>query len=253
MKVLAITQARYGSSRLPGKVLKTIDGKSILQIHLERILTSKRIDKLIVATTFEKETEAFRPITEPLGVDVFRGSTSDVLDRFYQAARQHNPLYVVRLTSDCPLIDGSLIDEVIRFALENNFSYASNTLLPTFPDGEDVEVFRFSALEEAWRCATLQSDREHVTPYIWRNSSFHGGKLFTADCYKHDSSLSEIRLTVDQQEDFEVIKAIIEQKGTTASWLEYARLYQTSQTIREMNKHIIRNEGFLKSRKMDQR
>jgi spore coat polysaccharide biosynthesis protein SpsF len=251
MRTLAITQARYGSTRLPGKVLKEINGKTLLQLHLERVAQSRLIEKIVVATTFEKEADRFVPITSSLNVDLFQGSTLDVLDRFYQAAKQYMPAYVVRLTSDCPLLDSRLIDEVVAFAVDKELDYCSNTLQPTFPDGQDVEVLKFSALEKAWKEATSGSDREHVTPYIWRNSSFLGGSKFVSDCYTSPVSFSDVRLTVDQEEDFQVIKILIEQLGENASWKEYAKAYQHSPAISLLNHHITRNEGFLKSIKND--
>lgn len=251
MKTLAITQARYGSTRLPGKVLKEINDKTLLQLHLERMAQARLIEKIVVATTFEKETERFVPITASLKAELFQGSTTDVLDRFYQAAKMYMPAYVVRLTSDCPLVDGRLIDEVVAYAIEKDLDYCSNTLQPTFPDGQDVEVLKFSALEMAWQEATSGSDREHVTPYIWRNSSFLGGSKFVSDCYRSQVSFSDVRLTVDQEEDFQVIRILIEQLGETASWLDYAKAYQNSPAISLLNNHISRNEGFLKSIKND--
>src|SRR5690242_17368237 len=140
MKVLAITQARTGSTRLPGKVLKEIAGKTLLEIHLERILHSKLIDKLVVATTLEKEDDEIVKVAERANVSHYRGSLENVLDRFYQAAKIYQPEWVVRLTSDCPLIDANLIDQVIVFAMNNDVDYCSNTLVPTFPDGIDIEV-----------------------------------------------------------------------------------------------------------------
>lgn len=177
MKVIAITQARYGSSRLPGKVLKTIQGKTLLQIHLDRICKSRKIDKLIVATTAEEEANDIAILAAKLGFTSFRGSVNDVLDRFFQAIQAENADYVVRLTSDCPLIDPELIDKIIQYTIDKKLDYCSNTLDPEYPDGQDVEVFTLSALKQAWTEAKLSSEREHVTPYIWKNSSFKGGVL----------------------------------------------------------------------------
>jgi spore coat polysaccharide biosynthesis protein SpsF len=247
MKILAITQARYGSTRLPGKVLKEINGKSLLQLHLERIVQSRLIEKIVVATTFEKEVERFVPITASVHAELFQGSTLDVLDRFYRAAKQHMPEYVVRLTSDCPLIDGRLIDDVIALAVSKDLDYCSNTLQPTFPDGQDVEVMKFSALERAWKEAISGPDREHVTPYIWRNSTFLGGSKFVSGGYQNTGMWGDVRLTVDQEEDFLVIKALINELGTDASWLAYARFYKSATAVSNLNNHILRNEGFFKA------
>jgi spore coat polysaccharide biosynthesis protein SpsF len=150
MKIIAITQARCGSTRLPNKVLKKINGETLLSIHLSRILKSKKIDQLLVATTTEPADGAIEEVAKSMGLPYYRGSVSNVLDRYYQAAKPHHPDWVVRLTSDCPLIDAGLIDKIIDKAIELDVDYCSNTLDPTYPDGMDAEVFKYSALEKAW-------------------------------------------------------------------------------------------------------
>lgn len=244
MNVLAITQARSSSARLPNKVLKRIAGKTLLAIHLERILKSKKIDQLIVATTVEKEDSAIAEIASNSGVPFYRGSLSNVLDRFYQAAKPYNPTWVVRLTSDCPLIDPVLIDEIIETAIRENVDYCSNTLDPTFPDGMDIEVFKFAALEKAWKEATLDSDKEHVTPYIHINSSFNKNSLFSSYNFSNKTNYGNVRLTVDQSDDFDVISVIIEKLGFDKDWKTYADYYLFNETIKNINKHIQRNEGY---------
>lgn len=251
MKILAITQARIGSTRLPEKILKTINGESILEIHLKRILESKAISKLKVATTTEAGNEKIESIAQKLGVDVFKGSVNNVLERFYKAAITEKPNWVVRLTSDCPLIDAEIIDNVIDFAISKNLDYASNTLEPTFPDGMDVEIFKFTALEQAFHEAILKSELEHVTPYIWKNSSFKGDNIFTSDCYKNDSDYSSIRLTVDTQEDFLVIQKLVELYGIEKDWMTYVNGLQEHPDIRKINENFQRNEGYEKSTKED--
>jgi len=247
MKILAITQARIGSTRLPGKILKTINGESLLEIHLKRILQSKLITKLKVATTIEPDAEEIVAIANKVGVEVRKGAINNVLDRFYQTALPESPDWVVRLTSDCPLIDPKEIDNVIHFAIDNNLDYASNTLDPTFPDGIDTEVFKYFALEKAVKEAKLPSELEHVTPYIWKNSSYKGGDLFHSDCFKNDVDFSAIRLTVDTLEDFLVIEKLIELLGTEKPWTEYVNALQKYPEIRAINDHYTRNEGYEKS------
>ncbi|NLU94398.1 cytidylyltransferase domain-containing protein [Chitinophaga sp. Ak27] len=247
MRIIAVTQARVGSSRLPGKVLREIDGITLLQIHLERILKSRRIDKLKVATTLESEAASICNIASALGLDSYCGSTDDVLDRYYQCVIDEHPDYVVRITSDCPLIDPQVIDEVIDFTVAHQLDYVSNTLLPTFPDGMDVEVFTMKALKQAWTEAALRSDREHVTPYIWRNSSFKGGALFVADNVSSGGDYGALRLTVDEQVDFDLIQLLIGQLGLNSSWKEYADYVKTHPEIQRMNQHIIHNEGYINS------
>lgn len=250
MDVLAITQARTGSTRLPNKVLKTIKGKSLLEIHLERILKSKKISKLVIATTINKNDELIVDIATKLGIDFYRGSVDNVLDRFYNTAKCYNPRWIVRLTSDCPLIDASLIDEVINKAQKEDLDYCSNTLIEAYPDGEDIEVFKFSALEKAWCEAKLLSDKEHVTPFIKNNSSYLGGKIFKSNNFPCIYNYNKVRLTVDELNDFTVIEYLIDKIGFDGSWLDYTNEYLNS-SISNKNNEILRNEGLLKSLKND--
>ena len=247
MKILAITQARIGSTRLPEKILKTINGVSLLEMHLSRIKQSKLISKLKVATTTETDSNKIVSVCDKLGVEVHKGSLNNVLDRFYETALPEKPDLVVRLTSDCPLIDAVEIDRVIQFAMDNDLDYASNTLTPTFPDGIDVEVFKFSALEKAWKEAKITSELEHVTPYIWKNSTYKGGNLFKSDCVMNSTDYSAIRLTVDNIEDFQVIEALVKSIGSNNPWMDYVNLLEEHPEIKKINTHLNRNEGYEKS------
>ncbi len=247
MKILAITQARYGSTRLPAKILKEINGISLLETHVKRILKSEFISKLLIATTNEPGAEHIISIAKKVNIPVFQGSTDDVLDRFYHAAQPERPDYVVRITSDCPLIDPQEIDNVIQVCISSDTDYVSNTLKPTFPDGVDCEVFKYEALKKAFQEATLKSDREHVTPYIWRNSSVKGGHIFKSVSVENPEDYSIFRITVDTQEDFEVIKQLLEALGPDKSWKEYIDYLDRHEEIRELNKHHTRNEGYQKS------
>jgi len=247
MKILAITQARYGSTRLPAKVLKKVGEKTLLEIHLERILQSKRISLLVVATTDEEGANNIVDIAKKMKVGYFQGDVDDVLSRFYHAAKPENPDYVVRITSDCPLIDPTLMDNVIDSCIDSDFDYVSNTMDPTYPDGVDVEVFRFSALEQAFNEATLRSDREHVTPYIWRNSSYKGGTLFKSSNVENCKDYSNYRITVDTDEDFQVIRCLIENLGASRTWVDYVNFLSDNNQIKEINQQYKRNEGYAKS------
>lgn len=251
METLLITQARTGSTRLPKKVLLTINNKSLLEIHLERLSKSKLLDKIIIATTINPEDEAIVTLGKLLNYEVYQGSEQDVLDRFYQAAKKYKPKYIVRLTSDCPLIDASLIDELIQEIKTKKIDYFTNTFIEKFPDGQDVEVFTFESLERAWKEAKLQSEREHVTPYIRNNSSFLKGKLFTSANYYCEKDYNFVRLTVDEKKDFEVIEHIIKQLGTDKDWKTYADYYINTKEINIINREITRNEGYLKSLNKD--
>ena len=250
VKTILITQARSGSTRLPGKILKEINFESLLEIHLKRLNKCKNVSKIIVATTDKPEDKVIYDYAIDRGFNSFRGSESDVLDRFYQAVRKEKPDWIVRVTSDCPLIDPILVDKLINFAHDNNTDYCSNTLVENYPDGQDIEVFKFSALEAAWKNANLSSDREHVTPYIRNNSHFKGASLFTALNYPCVSNYSKIRMTVDETKDFNLIKILIKDLGTDKTWLEYTN-HIIKNDLNKINNSIIRNEGLLKSLKND--
>lgn len=206
MKTVAIIQARMGSTRLPGKVLKKVLGKPLLEYQLERVKKSRLIDEIVVATTVKEQDQPIVDFCMEKGVSCYRGSEEDVLARYYEAAKAYEADIVVRLTSDCPVIDPDVIDRVIQAFLEDEEAdYVSNTLERTFPRGMDTEVFSFQALEQAFQSARMQSEREHVTPYIWKNSD-----RFSIKSVFHRDDLSIHRWTVDTPEDFELIKKMIE-------------------------------------------
>ncbi|NQV78546.1 MAG: hypothetical protein HQ490_09360, partial [Lutibacter sp.] len=192
--IVLITQARIGSSRLFKKIFLEINEKSLLKIHLERLLKSNLVTSIIVATTIKDEDKIIVNEAETLGLRFYQGSENDVLDRFYQSVCKEKPNWIVRVTSDCPLIDPVLIDEIIEFVQKNDVDYGSNILLESFPDGQDIEVFKFSALEYAWKNATLKSEREHVTLYIRNNSDFNNGCIFKAINFNSDQNFGNIRM-----------------------------------------------------------
>ena len=247
MRFLVITQARSGSTRLPNKVLKEINGKSLLQIHLDRIAKSKLVDGIYVATTINEEDKKIEELAQQLEVPCYRGSEDDVLDRFYQCAKIEKPEYVVRVTSDCPLLDPKLIDEILHGAISKGLDYYANIIEERYPDGQDIEVVKFSALEKAWKEAKLKSDREHVTPYIRNNSSYKGGSLFLSDNHGIKDNFSNVRLTVDESSDLKVIEKLIMHLGDDKDWRTYTDFYIKNQEIRKINEGIQRNEGYQKS------
>jgi len=249
-KILLITQARLGSSRLPGKVLKKIGEKSLIQIHLERLKKCKNVSEIIVATTIKEEDNIIFDKAIEYGVSCTRGSELEVLDLYYQAARVKNADWIVRVTSDCPLIDPDLVDKVISFVIENDKDYGANILIENYPDGQDIEVFKFSTLETAWSKAELLSEREHVTLFIRNNSDINGGDIFTAINYNCEEDYSKIRMTVDEESDFELVKVLINELGIEKSWIDYTHFIM-SNNLTFLNENIIRNEGLLKSLKND--
>lgn len=245
MNIVAITQARYSSSRLPGKVLKTLGSKTALDLHLKRILKTKLINKIIVATTEEPESSEIERIASFHGLVCFHGSLDDVLDRFYQACRHLKPDYVIRLTSDCPLIDPDYVDDLIKVFLDAKTDYAANCLIPTLPDGMDAEIFTFQALETAWKESVKKSDREHVTPYI-RNC----GK-FTVKSLEYPLDYGKYRLTLDTVEDYEVLRQVVEACGEDANTETYVQFLMANNEIKKINTKYKRNEGLTKSLKED--
>lgn len=246
MNIIGITQARIGSSRLPEKVLLMIDGKSLLQIHLERAGRSALVNKWIVATTNEERSDLICEIAGKLSVQSYKGSLDDVLDRFYRAVENENPDYIVRITSDCPLIDPSLIDKTIQYAITHKLSYHSNQVEELYPDGLDVEVFTFQALKDAFEHATLKTEREHVTPYIRNKANKHYYS-------RHDEKFqlrkySHLRITVDEYADFNLIQHLIEDLGDNQPWQIYADYLLNNPAISSINQSIFKNEGYMKSK-----
>lgn len=243
--MLAILQARCSSSRLPGKVLKPILGEPMIARQIERLRRSQRISRLVVATSTEASDDPLANLCGKLGIACFRGSLDDVLDRFYQAAKTFPTEHLLRLTGDCPLAAPEVIDGCIDFHLAGNYDYSSNALRETFPDGLDVEVFRFSCLEDAWKEARLPSEREHVTPFIHRRP-----ERYRIGHYQQAQNLSELRWTVDRAEDFQLIEAIYtalypaKPAFTTADVLA---LLERRPELVTLNADLTRNEGYLKS------
>ena len=246
VKTVLVTQARTGSTRLPGKVLLEVNQTPLLKIHLDRLSGSKKVDKIIVATTDNFEDDVIEKLAIGWGYEVFRGSEKDVLDRFYQAVKNINAEWVVRVTSDCPLIDPLLVDKVIEVTQSMNKDYGSNVLDETFPDGQDIEIFTYNALETAWKNAKKESEREHVTPFIRNNSDLKGGNIYKAISISNDIDYSKIRITVDEKRDFELINKIISEIGPKKSWHEYVD-FILSNNLTDLNGDIIRNDGYLKS------
>ncbi|MEZ7955712.1 MAG: glycosyltransferase family protein [Rubritalea sp.] len=220
--VTAIMQARMGSSRLPGKVLKTVSGKTFLEHSFERLLQSKSIDHCIIATTTEPADDAIVELATHRKWNCYRGSETNVLDRYYQTALKYPSDIIVRVTSDCPLLDPEIIDLAVNTLIDNiNYTdYASNTLPPrTYPRGLDVEAFTFKSLKQAWQKATDLPHLEHVTPYI--NSQ---PEIFNSISIQHSSDQSRHRWTLDTSEDHELLSKILNAKPNPTHWLEILEL-----------------------------
>lgn len=214
MMVLAILQARMSSTRLPGKVAMNANGEPMLSYEIKRILQSKMIDKLVVATSKNIEDDTIEKIAKQSGVECFRGDLNNVLDRYYQCAKQYQPSHIVRLTGDCPIIDAKVIDDVISLHLSSGADYTTNGIKRTFPDGLDTEVMTFQTLEYTHSHAKLQEELEHVTYYIYTHP-----ELFNIQHFCNDKDYSHIRWTLDHKEDYELLQNIIKsQQNNCFSW-----------------------------------
>ena len=244
-QIIALIQARTSSSRLPGKVLLPLEGKPMILRQIERVVRSRRVHSLQLVTSTSPDDDELAGVCEAAGVKAYRGSLDDVLDRFYQAVLPSRPAHVVRITGDCPLFDHRVLDALINFHLEGGFDYSSNALQPTWPDGLDAEVMKFSALEIAWKNAKLKSDREHVTPFIYRNK-----EQFRLGDFRNDEDLSGMRWTVDEPEDFELVKkiygALISQNSDFGT-SDILKLLGQHPEWTKLNSGISRNEGYQRS------
>ena len=242
-----IIQARMGSSRLPGKALmKSDSGKPLLYYVTNQLRYCSKVKNLVIATTTNQEDDEIEKFANNNSINVFRGKEKDVLDRYFQCAKKYSFSTIVRITADCPLIDPQIVDKVIEQFFSENYDFATNTLTSTFPIGTDVEVFSFSALNKAWENAQLPSEREHVTPY------FHNKENFKIINVENDKNISNLRLTVDRIEDFELIKQILNNISINPIHLEdVLELFSRKPELIEINKHINHNEGFNKSLEED--
>ena len=247
--IVAIIQARMGSTRLPGKVLKEIVGKPMLWHVINRVKNAKELDDIVIATTNLKEDTQILELASEIGVKNYAGSENDVLDRYYQAAIMSKADVIVRITADCPLVDPNVIDKVVRYYLSNDFDYVSTSIKPTYPDGIDVEVFSFASLKKAWDEAKLASEREHVTPYIWKNPT-----TFKIKNYDNECDISYMRWSVDEQHDLEFVRGIYNRLYTKDSLFymeDVLDLLKGNPELMNINKGIVRNEGYFKSIKED--
>ena len=240
VKIICIIQARMGSTRLPGKVMKKIKRKSILYYVIERVKKSKMIDKIIIATTTNKNDDLIVKEAKKLKVDIFRGSEEDVLSRYFFASKEFNADIVIRITSDCPLIDPEIIDKIIKKHIESKSDYTSNTIKRTYPRGFDTEVFNKDIIKDVYKNASEKYQREHVTIFILENKERYKitnvetkGKLYRPD----------IRVTLDTIEDFELISKIIENFDDISFGLEEViDFLNENPQLLELNKNINHKE-----------
>ncbi len=245
-QTIAIVQARLNSTRLPNKVLKKIGPKTILEIIVERISLSKHVEQIIIATSTSPTDDKLADfVTTRLPCPLVRGSLANVLERFYQASCQYPSQYIVRITADDPFKEAQLIDRCVEVLLQDaSIDYCSNTLSPTYPEGLDVEVFKTAALKTAYTQATLDSEKEHVTPYIWKNN-----QLFHLQNISHCEDLSSWRWTVDKPQDFELAKRIYQHFNYNyqVPYQDIISWCKQNPEILTLNNDTVRNEGYLKS------
>jgi glutamate-1-semialdehyde-2,1-aminomutase len=251
MKIIAIIQARAGSKRLPSKVLMDLAGKSVIERVCERAGKIGGIDDVIVATTVAPQDDALMELCKSAGIKVYRGSEEDVLDRYYQAAKQYGADALIRITGDCPLLDPHESEKVVEKFKGGGFDYVSNTRPPMLPDGLDTSIISFTAFEKSWREAKLKSEREHVTQYILKHP-----EIFRIASLTYDDDYSHLRWTLDEWEDYVFLKKVYEKLEENKM---YGYLHEVLSIIREspdlvnVNAQFERNEGLQKSIKEDKK
>lgn len=241
MKTVAIIQARMGSSRLRGKIMAEIAGDPMLMHVIRRTEYSEKIDMIAIATSLSADDDTVEEFCIKKNISFFRGSLNDVLDRYYQAAQYFGADIVVRLTADCPLLDPKIIDKVIDTFVRGSYDYVSNCrLAATYPDGLDTEVFWFKVLKNAWQNATLKSEREHVTPFIYNHP-----ELFSLGNVRNAVDLSSHRWTVDELQDLEFVKKIYEYfKNRPFGMHDILDLLNSNPNLLSINNMITRDEGY---------
>lgn len=249
MKIDAIFQVRMGSTRLPKKMFKKILGRPLLWQVIQRVKAASLVDRIILATTREKEDDRIVRFAQKMGLLYSRGSTDNVLDRVYQAAKKFKSDIIVRITPDDPFKDPKIIDEFVNYFLKNKFDYVSNTVKPTYPEGLDIEIFSFKALKKAWQEARKPLEKEHLTPYIWENP-----KKFKIKNLSYKKNLSRYRWTIDYQKDLEFVREIYKRlypKKKIFLMKDILKVLKKEPKLQKLNEGISYHEGYLKSLKED--
>lgn len=236
-------QARTGSSRLPKKVLAKIENKPMIWHVINRVKKIKSVKQIALITTKNESDKILLEIAKKNNIIGFAGDENDVLKRHYQCALKINADPIIRITGDCPLIDPALVEKILRFYLNSNYDYVSNTIIPTFPDGLDTEIFSFATLKKIIHQAKLKSEREHVTIYITKNK-----KLFKIFNYKNEKDLSQFRWTVDRKQDLKLVRTIYSKMKpkTIFTMDDVLKIISQNPHLLKINKGIKRNEGHTK-------
>lgn len=242
--ILAILQGRLSSTRLPGKVLKEINGKPMILQQIDRLKHSKKIDKLVVATSVDPSDDELVQLLQHEGIDVRRGPLNDVVERFGLVADEFNPETIVRLTADCPLADAQVIDEVITRHIETGSDYTSNVLEPTFPDGLDVECISSSAFSKLRASNLSIPEREHVTMGLYSHPEDYSLTSVT-----QQPDRSSLRWTVDVQEDLDFVRRVYQHLYDENQYFgqkEILDLLQIHPELSRTDEEVARNSGLHK-------
>jgi len=244
----AIIQARMGSSRLSGKVMMKVDNnKSVLSYVVNQLKHCNLLDKIIIAITNLSEDEKIVEFANKLEIPYFRGNPTDVLDRYYQCAKKFSISTIIRITSDDPLIDPTIVDQIIEKFNSSSFDYITNCRPRTYPQGTEAEIFSFSTLETAWQNAKKPSEREHVTPYLFNNP-----KKFKIFNIEYSKNISHLRWTVDMEQDLQFVKAVVSKIPKRPILMkDIISLLEKEPDLVNINKDYIMDEGYLKSIKED--
>ena len=246
LNIDVIIQARMDSSRLPGKIMMNLDNNSVLDYVITQLKCSKMINRIIIATTHDSVDDVIIKYAQERGLTYFRGDKNDVLDRYYKCAKEFGCKNIVRITSDCPLIDPKTVDKIIQKFFSLNVDYATNKLPLKFskcPHGAEVEIFSFETLKTVWNKSKKRSEREHVTPYIYNNSEKF--KIFNLD---YDKDLSYMRYTIDRPKDLELVQKIVTKIKTRPILTEeIVQLFIKEPNLLSINSEYKRNEGYFKS------
>jgi len=235
-----IIQARMGSSRLPGKTLMELDDtKTTLDFVIDQLSFSKLIDRVIIATTSLDKDNIIEENARSLGINCFRGSETDVLDRYYRCAKYFDMKTIVRITADCPIIDPTIVDKVIEQFHNGDYDYVTNTIFRTYPVGTDVEIFSFQSLEKSWHEAKLSSEREHVTPFLRNKNS--GFKIKNVE---NEENVSHLRWTLDMNEDLTLIREIVSKiKKRPILMNDVLDLFSKEPELISINEHLTKSRG----------
>ena len=244
-----IIQARIGSTRLPAKVMLKLDkNNTVLNYVLTQVKSSKLCEKIIIATTTLDEDNQIINHVKNLNIDIFKGDSNDVLDRFFKCAKFFSLDIIIRITSDNPLIDPTLVDNLIKKFNSISCDYLTNSYVRTFPYGTEVEIFSCKALEKAWENAKKPSEREHVTPYFYNNPDQF--KIFNVE---NSTNISNLRWTIDRKNDLTLVKSIIYKiKKRPILMTDILRLFSIEPKLFEINKNQLQNEGYQKSLNEDE-